>query len=58
MGCGWHDPDLRVRGGEEPVGPGSEPDRGMTMEMSRVFVLLGELLQTGPLRVSERFVRT
>jgi hypothetical protein len=49
-------PDPRADVGAKPAAGSPETGR-RTMEMPRVFVLLGELLQTGLFRLSDRFAR-
>jgi Sulfotransferase family len=50
-------PDLRRSGGGAPAGPGQSARAGDTRQMPRVFLALGDLLQNGLFRVSDRFVR-
>ena len=55
-GAGGVAPDPRVRG-EDQVGAERPPSGRPTMQMPRSFVLLGDLLQTGLFKISDRFVR-
>ena len=49
-------PDLRRSGGGAPAGPDQSAPAGDTRQMPRVFLALGDLLQNGLFRVSDRFV--
>jgi hypothetical protein len=49
-------PDPRVRS-DVQAGAGRTPAGRATMQMPRAFVLLGDLLQAGLFRISDRFVR-
>jgi hypothetical protein len=50
-------PDLRRSAEEAPASPAERPPAGDTRQMPRVFIVLGDMLQKGLFRVSDRFVR-